>query len=98
MCPNLSASFAFLFGSGVSIPSGMPSVSAITERVLSGTGVMRHSNGNFYFGEPLYAHVGLQDEYVPRVVSFLNRLKIEVESYYQFENDRLRSASRNLIF
>ncbi len=89
MCPDLSASFAFLFGSGVSVPSGMPSVSAITDRVLGGTGVMRHSNGNFYFGEPLYAHVGLKDEYVPRVVSFLNRLKIEVDSYYQFENDRL---------
>ncbi len=32
---------SFLFGSGVSTPAGMPSVSQITEKVLSGNGVMR---------------------------------------------------------
>jgi hypothetical protein len=73
---------AFLLGSGISIPAGLPSTSEITKRVLSGERVMRHSDGNYYFGDPLYAHVGLSDEYVPRVLMFLARLKPEIDMYY----------------
>lgn len=73
---------SFLFGSGVSIPAGMPSVSQITEKVLSGNGVMRHTDGNYYFNQPLYAHAGFPDEYIPRIVTFLKRLSVELEQYY----------------
>src|SRR3972149_10081867 len=76
---------AFLLGSGISIPAGMPSTQAITKQILSGEGVMRNSVGNYYFGRPLYAHEGTPDEYVPRVVVFLNRLKIEIDHYYLYE-------------
>lgn len=80
---------AFLLGSGVSIPAEMPSTSNITERVLSGEGVMRHTDGNYYFDTPLYAHMGIPDEYVPRVVIFLNRLKIEIDLYYLYQTGRI---------
>ena len=73
---------AFLLGSGTSIPAGMPSTQVITKQILSGEGVMRHSDGNYYFDKPLY---GIPDEYVPRVVVFLNRLKIEIDLYYLYE-------------
>lgn len=50
---------------------------------------MRHTDGNYYFGKPLYAHAGIPDEYVPRVTVFLNRLKIEIDLYYLYQNSRL---------
>lgn len=84
----MSQNLSFLFGSGVSIPAKMPCVKQITERVLSGTGVRRHTAGNFEFGQPLYVHAGLPDEYVPRVVTFLRRLSVEIEQYYSSDHDR----------
>jgi hypothetical protein len=77
---------ALLLGSGISIPAQMPTVGEITARVLSGAGVMHHTDGLYYFGEPLYAHMGFPDEHVPRVVMFLRRLNIEVELYYLRED------------
>jgi hypothetical protein len=49
---------------------------------------MRHSNGNFYFGQPLYTHAGISDEYIPRVLSFLKRLYLEIEKYYGSDSER----------
>jgi hypothetical protein len=69
---------SFLLGSGVSIPARMPSVKDITERVLSGMGVMRHTDGNYYIGQPLDYMQG----YVERVVEFLKGLCVEVRQYY----------------
>lgn len=60
----------------------MPSTQFITETILSGDGIMRHTDGNYYFDKPLYAHIGIPDEYVPRVVIFLKGLKSEIDSYY----------------
>ena len=37
----------FILGSGISLDAGMPSVSAITEQVLSGDGVIRHTTGSY---------------------------------------------------
>jgi hypothetical protein len=60
-----------LFGSGISISAGMPRTQEITERILSGEGIMHHTDGNYYFGKPLYSHLGWPDEHVPRIVEFL---------------------------
>jgi len=80
---------AFLFGSGISIPAGIPSMSKITNIILQGKGIRRHSIGTYEFGEPLYSHANIKDEYIPRVVSFLNRLKMEIDVYYQSDRNRL---------
>jgi hypothetical protein len=37
----------FLLGSGISVPAGMPTVRDITEQVVAGTGVWRHTNGTY---------------------------------------------------
>ena len=84
----MSRRMSFLVGSGASIPAKMPSVKQITERVLSGASVRRHTAGNYDFGQPLYAHTGISDEYVPRVVIFLKRLSVEIERYYSSDHDR----------
>ena len=49
--PSANRDVAFLLGSGASIPSGYPSTSALTETVLRGTHVMRHTDGCYYRGK-----------------------------------------------
>ena len=61
---------SFLLGSGVSIPAGMPSVKDITERVLSGMEIYRHTDGKYYIGPP----DDIMEGYVERVVEFLSTL------------------------
>ncbi len=73
---------AFLCGSGMSIPAGMPKTQDITCRVLSGAGVARHTNANYFFGVPLYAHMGWDDQYVPRVCGFLRILQAECDCFF----------------
>ncbi len=71
---------AFLFGSGISLKAGYPRVSNITEIVLSGEGISRHTDSEYYFIKPLY---GLEeDENVNRIVSFLSLINKEVTTYY----------------
>jgi hypothetical protein len=84
---------SFLFGSGISIPAKMPSVKEITDKVLSGTGVSSYSN-EYYFGPPLYAHKGLPDEHVPRIVAYLRRLCVEIDRfYYRFDYERAANVN-----
>jgi len=85
----LPQKLSFLLGSGVSLPAKIPSVKQITEKVLLGVDVRRHSVGNYDFGQPLYAHAGFIDEYVPRVVAFLKRLFVEIEQYYKSDHERV---------
>jgi hypothetical protein len=77
-----------LLGSGISTPVGMPSTKEITKKVLFGEGIMRHPDGVYRLGKPMYAHMGEPDEYVPRVVKFLNRLKVEIDLYYLYQTER----------
>lgn len=60
----------------------MSSIWDITKNVLDGDNIMRHTDGNYYFGKPLYNHIGKEDEYVPCVLLFLRRIKIEIDLYY----------------
>ena len=64
---------AFLFGSGISIPADMPSTGKITERVISGEGIIRNTDETYSFNEHPN---GKQDECVPRVIGFLKRLEV----------------------
>jgi hypothetical protein len=45
-----SPQLTFLLGAGASIPSGMPGTAAITDRVLTGQDVWRHTDQRFYVG------------------------------------------------
>jgi hypothetical protein len=74
----MSKKVSFLLGSGVSIPAGMPSITEITEKVLSGTYVKRHTDGKYY---PDMSYT-VMEGYVEKVVAFLTRLYVEIEQYY----------------
>ncbi|MBW2062513.1 MAG: SIR2 family protein, partial [Deltaproteobacteria bacterium] len=76
-----SVEIAFLLGSGISLPAGLPSTASITDITLAGEGLRRFTTGSYSFGEPL--HGGhFPDEYIPRILKFLKRLKVEIDHYY----------------
>ncbi len=71
---------AFLLGSGISFPAKLPSVWKITEEVLSGEGWERHSDDTYFRGGP---QIPWRAELTPPVIKFVNRLRQEVDKYYQ---------------
>lgn len=73
---------AFLCGAGISVAAGLPSTAQITQQVLSGEGVVSHTSGNYCFRAPPYAHMGREDQYVPRVCGFLKILKDVCDPFY----------------
>lgn len=81
----MATKIAFLLGAGISIPAGFPSTSEITSRILLGEGVIRHTDGTYYFAEnnPDGSHA--LDISVRRAALLLNRLLLEINRYYLFE-------------
>jgi hypothetical protein len=69
-----------LLGSGASISAGMPSVREVTQRVLSGENVFRHSDKRFYLAEELAEHQDVEP--VKGAISFLNELKAICDGYF----------------
>lgn len=77
---------AFLFGSGISIPAGMPSTQEITQQILAGEGsIRRHS-------------IGTQDDSVSQVITLLKRLKNEVDQYYHIAEDQRQTNYEDLYY
>ena len=65
----------FLFGSGISLKAGYRRVSDITDIILSGEGISRHSTSEYYFLPPPYSHMGINKcEDVKRITNFLKLL------------------------
>jgi hypothetical protein len=69
-----------LLGSGASLGANMPSVGEITARVLSGDGIIRHSDARFYGVDVIQPH----HETVPvqAAVVFLHELKAISDGYF----------------
>ncbi len=88
MSSSILLNIAFLFGSGISIPVGMPRVNEITDQILSGKDIIQ-GRLTYDSWECLCAKAGFPDEYVPRVVIFLKKLKIEIDRYYLNQNGRV---------
>jgi len=64
------------------LPAGYPRTCEITKRVLSGKNVMHFTDDVFYFGKPLYEHMGIPDEVVPRVIDFIGLIDEKLRNYY----------------
>jgi hypothetical protein len=77
---------AFLLGSGISCPAGLPSIDQITERVLSGKGIRLHSSQVWEMPSTLGNELHNPSGDVWRVVTFLKRLKTEVDLHYLYDN------------
>ncbi|MBI3189440.1 MAG: SIR2 family protein, partial [Ignavibacteriales bacterium] len=76
-----SEKIGFLFGSGISFPAKLPSMDEITQILLNGEGVIRHTDETYYLSENKSEYF-LSGEYIPRVTAFLGRIKTEIDSYY----------------
>lgn len=76
---------AFLLGSGISIPAGLPSTTEITSRVLSGENVIRHTDSTYYFQEDDPDGFLAFDVSVQRITSLLKRIELEIDHYFLFE-------------
>ncbi|MBW8042607.1 MAG: hypothetical protein FVQ85_21790 [Planctomycetes bacterium] len=81
----------FLFGSGLSVPAGLPSMSAITERVFSGTGICRHANGNYYLSPPFNTPADPTRDYLPAILEYISLVGNEIAAFYR----GFREYSRN---
>ncbi len=79
---------AFLLGSGISVPAGMPSTADITERVLSGKGVLRHPGEQYCLGPPRQPAQVFPEKHVPRVLFVVGWLKEQIDTYYARESGR----------
>jgi hypothetical protein len=82
----MNRKIAFLLGAGTSMAVDMPSTENLSQIIMTGTGIMRHSRGSYHFGELPYAHIGLKDEHVPRVVSFINLIYRYIGEYYSYNS------------
>lgn len=83
----MSKNIAFLFGAGVSIPSKIPSTKDITEKIFLGEGIVRGMAENYFFGDPKKFDYDPYQEFIPRIVKFLNLLKKELQVFYQDSNE-----------
>lgn len=94
-----SKKIVFLFGSGISIPAGMPTTAQVTERVLSGNNIYRHSAEVYEYSNSINEYQRFSvNEFIRRVLFVLNRLKDEVEQYYKSKPFKLTWNYEDLYF
>ena len=73
---------AFLLGAGSSVPAGFPSTECITNRIIAGDEVRRHTDGTFYIDRSSRDH--WFDEHAQRTnkaIQMVRRLHAEAERY-----------------
>lgn len=75
------AKTSFLIGSGFSRPAGKPGVFDITDRIRSGEGVTRHTDGCYYLSAGLEPK-GSSQNYVESVVELINRIYPVIEKFF----------------
>lgn len=71
---------SFLFGSGISLSAGMPDTKAITEKILSGEGIMRGTDARYNIGKgnnPMFDY-----RYIPEIMELLKIIYQEIRIYY----------------
>ncbi len=69
----------FLFGSGITLKSGYPKMKEITDKVLSGKNIGRHTDSNYYFN----FQTDWLKYYVDNNVACLNYVAKTIAAYYK---------------
>ena len=82
--------FAMLLGAGSALPAGYPSTQEITRCVLSGEGVWKHTDSNYYVSpNGLQRPSERHDELLPRAaISTARRLHAEAKSHFSVYGGR----------
>ena len=77
----------FLFGSGISHKANLPLAGDITPVVLSGAGVFKHTDGRYLFGTPPRPEIDRTDDFLRRILLFLQLIKTEADIYYFLDRE-----------
>ena len=80
---------AFLFGAGVSLPSGLPKTDELTDIVLKGENIVRISGKYFYSDNPEQFSYNYENEYVNRIKKLFHVLQNYFGNHYSFMNRRM---------
>ena len=80
---NGNSQIAILLGAGSSLPAGFPSTQSLTDKVLSGDGVRRHTDSNYYIGQNQPV-----DEITIAASCVIRRIYSEAERYYAVHAER----------
>jgi hypothetical protein len=75
-------SHAFLFGSGLSIPANLPSLAAITEQILTGKDVSRHTTGTYELTPGKSNPGDTTTDYVPAVLKLVTTIERKVSEFH----------------
>jgi SIR2-like domain len=78
-----SQRLVFLLGSGISRHAGYPNMAEITERVLSGSKIYRHTDSTFRLGSDPMAELGLAGGEVGEAVSLLRFFAVLADRHAQ---------------
>ncbi|MEW6201623.1 MAG: hypothetical protein AB1546_06590 [bacterium] len=95
---NRKIKIALLLGAGISLPSGRPSTDEITERILSGENVLRTEDEIYRLNSPPDFYRGESDEYIPRILAFLKRIKTEIDGYYSIRRRKHKTNYEDLYY
>lgn len=76
----------FLLGSGISIPSHFPSTSEITDQVMSGKNIFRHTDSRYYISQSLNDYEkSITEKYLKAIKHLLSVLMILMTEYMKPE-------------
>lgn len=77
---------AFLFGAGISESAKIPPTKCITEKIFSGKGIVRGAAENYSFADPKTFNWDPNQEYIPRIITFLQTLEKEFKDTNEYVN------------
>jgi hypothetical protein len=78
----MNKSIMFLLGSGISIPAGFPSTTDITDNVMSGNRVIRHTDSRYYLTDsPTEMDIHFTKEKLSDILSLLKIIEQVILSY-----------------
>jgi hypothetical protein len=84
----MDKNISFLFGAGFSIPFTNITTKKITDLILKGDKVLRHTNGQYYIKEDNnFSHHGIykREKYVKKILILINRIKEYIDEFYERE-------------
>jgi hypothetical protein len=76
------SNLVFLFGAGLSKPAGLPLGGEITDVLLKGENLHRHTSGRYLLGPHPSRIIASMDDYVERILLLLQIVRTEADVYY----------------
>lgn len=89
---------AFLFGAGVSIPSGMDNTDELTDKILKGENIVRLTGKYDYVDDPEKFNYIWENEYLTRIKKLFHILHNNMGNHYSFINKAMNYEDYYYMF